>query len=129
MNIHLVKGDAAMVEVEQTRARGVDGRFVPGRSGNPAGRRKGTRNRATLLREAIDELIREALRARRGAEPPAFRLHNGGEQGWTRIGAVRTPSPRPDPPERWSKGPHAGEGGLPRISCIPGPSTSAQEGR
>src|SRR5216683_4498376 len=102
-----------MAGIEQMRGRDVNGRFMAGRSGNPAGRKKGTRNRATLLREAIDEMIREALRARRGDDSPAFRLHNGGEQRWTRIGAVRVPSPRPDPLAQ------LGVGVLPQISCIP----------
>jgi hypothetical protein len=33
--------------------RDPNGRFVPGRSGNPAGKKRGTRNRATVLREAL----------------------------------------------------------------------------
>jgi hypothetical protein len=33
--------------------RDANGRFVPGQSGNPAGKKRGTRNRATLLREAL----------------------------------------------------------------------------
>jgi hypothetical protein len=36
-------------------ARGADGRFLPGSSGNPAGKKTGTRNRATLLKEALRE--------------------------------------------------------------------------
>jgi hypothetical protein len=35
--------------------RGADGRFLPGSSGNPAGKKPGTRNRATLLREALTD--------------------------------------------------------------------------
>jgi len=35
-------------------ARDERGRFVPGQSGNPAGKVPGTRNRATLLRAALD---------------------------------------------------------------------------
>jgi hypothetical protein len=38
-----------------TTARDASGRFLPGQSGNPAGKRPGTRNRATLIREAFDE--------------------------------------------------------------------------
>src|SRR5205807_3276838 len=38
-----------------------DGRFAPGRSGNPAGRPKGARNRATLFREALREGEAETL--------------------------------------------------------------------
>ncbi len=33
--------------------RDANGRFIPGQSGNPAGKRPGTRNRATVLREAL----------------------------------------------------------------------------
>src|SRR5260221_13450291 len=35
------------------RPRDANGRFVPGQSGNPAGKKPGTRNRATVLREAL----------------------------------------------------------------------------
>jgi hypothetical protein len=33
--------------------RDANGRFIPGQSGNPAGKKPGTRNRATVLREAL----------------------------------------------------------------------------
>jgi hypothetical protein len=50
------------------------GRFVPGRSGNPAGRKPGSRNQATVLREILAEgdveraiaLLREQLRDGKG---------------------------------------------------------------
>jgi hypothetical protein len=35
--------------------RDANGRFVPGQSGNPAGKKPGTRNRTTVLREALDD--------------------------------------------------------------------------
>jgi hypothetical protein len=38
----------------QAAMRDERGRFVPGQSGNPAGKAPGTRNRATLLRAALD---------------------------------------------------------------------------
>jgi hypothetical protein len=38
---------------EAPTGRDARGRFVAGRSGNPAGKRKGTRNRATILAEAL----------------------------------------------------------------------------
>src|ERR1700676_3182515 len=38
---------------QQTITRDGDGRFEPGCSGNPAGKRPGTRNRATVLAEAL----------------------------------------------------------------------------
>src|SRR5450432_2985973 len=41
------------VWVEGQAGRGAHGRFVPGVSGNPAGKRKGTRNRATVLAAAL----------------------------------------------------------------------------
>jgi hypothetical protein len=35
--------------------RDANGRFVPGQSGNPAGKKPGTRNRVTVLREALKD--------------------------------------------------------------------------
>ena len=40
-------------DMDQQPGRDANGRFVPGRSGNPLGKRPGTRNRATVLREAL----------------------------------------------------------------------------
>ena len=39
----------------QTISRDANGRFLPGCSGNPAGKQPGTRNRATFLREVMQE--------------------------------------------------------------------------
>src|SRR6266849_10287016 len=52
MNISLM--EAVMTELSGQAARDARGRFVPGRSGNPVGKILGTRNRATLLRAALD---------------------------------------------------------------------------
>jgi hypothetical protein len=41
--------------VSNSPRRDANGRFVPGRSGNPLGKKPGTRNRATLLREALKD--------------------------------------------------------------------------
>jgi hypothetical protein len=41
--------------INQTTMRDANGRFAPGSSGNPAGKKPGTRNRATVLREALGE--------------------------------------------------------------------------
>ncbi len=38
-----------------TIARDTKGRFRPGCSGNPAGKKPGTKNRATILKEALRE--------------------------------------------------------------------------
>lgn len=55
------------------------GRFQPGRSGNPAGRVKGTRTRATLAIEALldgeaEALTRKAVEMALGGDGPAMRL-------------------------------------------------------
>ena len=44
-----------MDEMKTNVVRDATGRFLPGRSGNPAGKKPGTRNHATLLREALNE--------------------------------------------------------------------------
>jgi len=53
MNISIM--EAVMADgLEQGSVRDERGRFVAGQSGNPAGKAPGTRNRATLLRAALD---------------------------------------------------------------------------
>jgi hypothetical protein len=53
MNISIV--EAAMMDGSlQGSVRDARGRFVPGQSGNPDGKLPGTRNRATLLKAALD---------------------------------------------------------------------------
>jgi len=42
-----------MREACETAQRDANGRFVPGQSGDPSGKKPGTRNRATILREAL----------------------------------------------------------------------------
>jgi hypothetical protein len=51
MNITIM--EAVMLDLAVS-IRDERGRFVPGQSGNPAGKTPGTRNRATLLRAALD---------------------------------------------------------------------------
>ena len=50
-----------MTETPETAGREQGGRFVAGQSGNPAGRRKGTRNKATLALEKLLDGEAEAL--------------------------------------------------------------------
>lgn len=55
------------------------GRFQPGQSGNPAGKPKGARNRATLAAEALldgesEELTRKAIELAKGGDTTALRL-------------------------------------------------------
>src|SRR5260221_12262879 len=52
---HGSKGTVMDELLETSPHRDATGRFLPGRSGNPAGKKPGTRNRATLLREALNE--------------------------------------------------------------------------
>lgn len=44
---------------KEVAERGGDGKFLPGQSGNPAGRPKGSKNRVTLLKLMAEESIRE----------------------------------------------------------------------
>jgi uncharacterized protein DUF5681 len=53
MNKETMEADMADA-LGQDSVRDERGRFVPGQSGNPAGKAPGTRNRATLLRAALD---------------------------------------------------------------------------
>ncbi len=46
---------------DQAAVRGEDGRWLPGQSGNPAGKRPGTKNRATSLAETLEEGEAEAM--------------------------------------------------------------------
>ncbi len=47
--------------LDHATTRDAGGRFLPGQSGNPAGKRPGTKNRATLMAEALAEGEAEAL--------------------------------------------------------------------
>jgi hypothetical protein len=53
--------DSLQELVEQDERRDDLGRFQPGQSGNPAGRRRGSRNRATVFAEALIDSEGEAL--------------------------------------------------------------------
>ena len=46
---------------DMTPIRSAAGQFLPGRSGNPAGRPRGSRNRSSLLAEMIDEAEHDAI--------------------------------------------------------------------
>lgn len=45
----------------QESGRSADGTFLPGKSGNPAGRPKGKKNRITVLKQDLEIAIRENL--------------------------------------------------------------------
>jgi hypothetical protein len=67
----------SVVAIAEHRAS--NGRFAPGQSGNPAGRPKGARNRATLLAEAaLDEngegLVRQAVAAALAGDAATLRF-------------------------------------------------------
>src|SRR4051812_18933799 len=63
---------ASMTETQTTTGRDARGRFEPGQSGNPAGKKPGTLNHATRLRQSLEEgdfdaaARRIAARARKG---------------------------------------------------------------
>lgn len=59
--------------------RGSDGKFRPGQSGNPSGRPRGSRNRATRLAQDLldgesEELVRVAIKRAKKGDPIALRL-------------------------------------------------------
>jgi hypothetical protein len=56
--------ETIMSVAELADFRRVDGRFAKGRSGNPAGRPKGSRNRSTLLADALIEERAEPITAK-----------------------------------------------------------------
>jgi hypothetical protein len=63
----------------KTASRGSGRPFAKGRSGNPAGRRKGSRNRKTLIAELLlegeaDKLTRKAVELALGGSESALRL-------------------------------------------------------
>jgi hypothetical protein len=59
--MNILQREADMDGQQATTMRDDNGRFVPGCSGNPAGKRKGTRNRATILAEALRDGEGEAV--------------------------------------------------------------------
>jgi hypothetical protein len=68
-----------MLAEATTETRSAAGRFAPGHSGNPAGRPKGARNRATLAAEALlaenaEGLARKLVDAALGGDGPALRF-------------------------------------------------------
>lgn len=64
---------------KQPGGRGVGRQFAPGESGNPGGRKPGTRARATVFGEAIlqrdaDAIIEAVVEAAKAGDPTAMRL-------------------------------------------------------
>jgi Family of unknown function (DUF5681) len=71
--------DSLQKQGEQAGRRDARGRFSPGRSGNPRGRLRGSRNRATLLAEALldgqaEELVRRVIGSALEGDGQAQRL-------------------------------------------------------
>jgi hypothetical protein len=65
--------------VPENTGRKQEGRFKPGKSGNPAGKPKGSRNTATRAMEALlngeaEELTRKAIELAKGGDRAALRL-------------------------------------------------------
>lgn len=62
-----------------TAERTKNGRFLPGTSGNPKGRKEGSRNKTTLLAQSLfdgeaDQIIRRAIELAKEGDPVALRL-------------------------------------------------------
>src|SRR5579872_3927945 len=92
---------AAEIVQKQRKPRGEGRRWQRGQSGNPAGRAPGTRNRATVLAEALfdgeaETLVRKAVTMALDGDPAAMRLC-----------ISRIMSPRRDRPVRFALPPLA----------------------
>ncbi len=72
--------------------RGADGRFAPGQSGNPAGRPRGSKNRATRAAQSLLDGEAEALTRK------AVELALGGDVAALRFCLSRVTAPRRGPP-------------------------------
>ena len=64
---------------KQPTSRGPGRKFAPGQSGNPSGRKAGTRSKATIFGEAImqqdaDAIVQAVVDAAKGGDPTAMRL-------------------------------------------------------
>jgi Family of unknown function (DUF5681) len=75
----------------QAGERTADGRFAQGRSGNPAGRQRGSKNRATLAAQLLLEGQAEALTNK------AVELALGGDVAALRLCLTRIAAPRREP--------------------------------
>lgn len=61
MNQSVITTDTSDSESKSVETRGKDGKFLPGMSGNPAGRPKGKKNLITTLKQDLEIAIRENL--------------------------------------------------------------------
>ncbi|MHB2204917.1 DUF5681 domain-containing protein [Methylobacterium sp. CM6257] len=86
------------------------GKFQPGRSGNPAGKAKGTRNRTTLAIEALLNGEAEALTR------TAIELAQGGDTVALRMCLDRLVPPRKDRPINFSLPPIVTTDDLPKAT-------------
>jgi hypothetical protein len=71
--------DSLQEQEKQEGPRGPKGRFQPGKSGNPRGRSRGSRNRATLLAASLldgqaQELVQQAIGLALAGDVVALRL-------------------------------------------------------
>jgi hypothetical protein len=77
--INQLAADSLQEQGKQPKPRGLGRRFPPGQSGNPLGRRRSSRNRATLMAEALlsgqaEELVQEIIAAALDGDALAQRL-------------------------------------------------------
>lgn len=66
--------------------RAEDGTFLPGQSGNPAGRPKGSKNRITLLKQELETELREfAAPQMKEVLAKAFELASAGDRSMIKL--------------------------------------------
>ncbi len=71
--------DKQPTQADNTGKEQADGQFKPGQSGNPSGRPKGSRNKATLAVQALlegeaEEITRKAIEMAKSGEMAAIKL-------------------------------------------------------
>ena len=77
--VNQLAADSLQEQGKQPKPRGLGRRFPPGQSGNPLGRRRSSRNRATLMAEELlsgqaEELVQEIIAAALDGDALAQRL-------------------------------------------------------
>ena len=76
----------SMEATKKEMIRTEKGRFLPGKSGNPAGRPKGSKNKITLLKQELETELREfAAPQMREVLAKAFELAQAGDRSMIKL--------------------------------------------
>lgn len=74
------------MEIKKEVIRAEDGTFLPGKSGNPAGRPKGSKNKITLLKQELETELREqAAPQMKEVLAKAFELAQAGDRSMIKL--------------------------------------------